>query len=291
MTKGSPPISRDASDLPKLFEFDPDRPLEYFLFPGEVEVISASNGGGFLSSATSISPRIEVDKARHEYRVANTNSLGRSTFDCDDRNFTMSAQIYTGKRLVTTTPNSIKFNKNWVAAGKNPDGTLKEEPGAFELVDFSARRHENQNVMDHYKETRVQVWLEHVDRFWWLLDTQISKTEELKDGGRRLRFDENAAGERQPAVGVYTMAASELLKTRYFKSEFHLADNQKYSVCTRMMQMKNIYYKTKSWKVFDDWSDENCAMFQYKPPNGEDKRSLLRKGRDIFSRLFGIGLL
>lgn len=283
IAKGKPEISRNKSDLEKLFDFDPERPNEFFLFPGEVEYIRADNGGG-----SSISPKIFVDRSRHEYSISVTHNLRR--LECDDVNYNMHATIRTGKRKVTTTPNSIQFKGKWVVGTSNKAGEYTEQPTEFELTDVSAQRYEGQNVSEHYKNTNVKVWLEQVDRFWWFADTKVSDNYELRDDARRIKWNDNP-NDSTPGEGIYMLPASELFKTRWFGSQFNLQPKEKYQVCTKMLQENNIYYKTKKFYFFTDWSEENCSMFSYTPPEGYDLRGGARKTRDFLSKLLGFGLL
>jgi hypothetical protein len=288
LAKGKPKVARSAGDLQSLLEFDPERPLEYFLFPGEAEYVVADSGSG---GGKSMSPHIRIDKSRHNYTFYTRGSGAR---ECDDVGFHMDGIIKTGTRKITTSPNSIEFRKGWVVANQDGAGRVTDEPGRYEFTDVSALRFEGQSVMDHYKDTKVEVWLEHVDRFWWLGDTRVSAFYRFENDQSRLKFNDDNPNDKTPGVGVYTMDAQDLMKTRWlghtFGTTFHLKPDEKYAVCSRMLHMSNVYYKTKFMYFFDDWSEENCAMFDYSE-NAADHRSGGRKVRDFFSRILGFGLL
>lgn len=288
---GKKEMSRKKEDLPKLFEFDPERPLEYFLFPGEVETVNVSNGGlmSFLTSARLITPNVSIGNPRHEYEVQLNSSRG-SSFECNDYDFSVHAKVRTGKRKITDSPNSIQFRPGWIVAAQNHDGSVKDEPGEFQLTDISAMRYEGQNVISNYKDTRVQISLNHVDRFWYFLDVKVGQWFEIPDTRSIIQWNDENPKDKTPAAAVYNVKSSDLRKTYYFGKEFRLKPDEAYEVCTVMHRRNNIYYDTETWYGRDIWSDQNCAVFHYRPKDGSDLRSGGRKFRDGLSRFVGFGL-
>jgi hypothetical protein len=288
LKQGKPDMSRTKADLVKLLEFDPERPLEYYLFPGEVERITVGNSAGLFSDDEVITPSVSIEHARNEYKIAVESSLG-SRFQCDDRDFSIKAEVTTGKRLITRIPNSIEFYKNWLVAPKDDDGNAIEEPGEFDLVDLSAMRYEQQDVSDHYKLAQVRVNLWQRGRGLWFIEGRVSKTFQVSDDQSVIHWGDQTPDE--PAVATYDIKASDLLKTRYLGSQFHLVPGATYDLCTKMFRDNNIYYE--SYWFFNRikwWSEYNCASFKYKAEEKNDLRSKPRKIRDFLSR-FGFGFL
>ncbi|MGE4234347.1 MAG: hypothetical protein AB7F43_13550 [Bacteriovoracia bacterium] len=277
IANGKPEIIRKTTQLEKLNYFDPERPLEYFLFPGEIERLVVSNG--WLTSST-MSPEIYVKDARHEYRILTNFESQR----CDDRDYDISGIINTIRRVKTHTPNSFEFDGDWAVGEKDKLGNFIEEPGAFYLTDISARRYEEQNIFDHYKDTEVAVRLREIDRAWFF-DRFISVELRFNDNTSVLERHETE-DPNSPLVGVYEVKASDLFQTPLFHSEFHLNPGKSYEVCVWVRRKNNIYYH-KSWLGFlDSWSDEKCERFTYNPPEGVDLRSSGRKLRDTITRIF-----
>lgn len=288
INKGKPALSRNASDLDKLMIFDPERPLNYFLFPGEVESVEASNGVLF-GGAEGLRPEIHIDHPRYQYSYNPQSTVGEVA-KCDDRDFQISSQISAGKRLITTTPNSVEFRKNWIQGAKNSKGELTDETAKFELTDISAMRYEDQNVHGNYKDTLVAVNLWHAHNFWWFLDTKAGRDWKTKDVDSIIQWHKENPNDKSPPVATYELKTSDLLRGRWTGSEFHLAAGNTYEVCTYMLRLNNIYYKTRKWYGAYDWSEPNCSMFKYNPDGGKDLRSGGQKVEDFLSHLVGFGI-
>ena len=271
---------KDASNLDQLLEFDPNRPLEYYLFPGEVEKVKIdNNGGGFLSGGSSIEPEVSIGNARHEYSISTLTNGRSGSRQCDDVDLRVEARIKTGKRLVTRTPNSIEFHKGWVDSRQNGAGELVDEPVKFYVTDIAARRYEVQNVFDHYKDTQVKFWLREIDRAWWF-DQDITEDLEMRDNVSILEQAREGEDAGEIHYAVYQLNASDLFKTPVFNTSFRLRPGRKFELCTSMWRKNNVYYYQNGWPkkwIYPNWSDKNCAMFTYNPPDGVDHRSGWRK--------------
>jgi len=297
LADGEPEISSHNTTLDKLLEFDPERPLEYFLFPGEVEPIEVSNGDGIFSSNDYIRPSVSIGRPRHDYAVRIRNSIGPESFLCDDRDFAIEALVQTGKRRVSYTPNSIEFRSNWVVSPKDASGAATETPGEFQLTDLSAMRYEQQNVLDNYKQTEVLVSLWQTSRFLWLIDSRVGQRYRAHDNTSILNWKKTDPSDKSPPVGVYNIPGIELTKSRILGHQFGLAPGKTYEVCTQMRRKNNIYYyQAGFWngRWGGAWSDMNCGMFIYKPnmSNYNDDRSGWRKFQDGFlGRIVGFGIL
>ncbi len=281
LAQGQPQIGRSVKDLDKLLLFDPERPLEYFLFPGEAETIEISNGWG----GTKLTPTVSIQKARHEYSIHVNTNVGPNA-DCDDRDIQVSASVRTGKRIRGPTPNSIEFRKGWAVGPQNENGEFTQEPAEFLLTDISAERYEAQNIFDNYKDSRIQVELWQLNRVLWAIDGRVSSKFQVQDNLSILKWTDDGL---TPPVATYDIKADDLYRTRWFEAPFHLTYNETYEVCTKVIRNNNIYYNTKMFYFFDQWSESNCSLFVYNPPDQNDLRTWGRKKRDFLSRLVGFG--
>ncbi len=270
---GMPEIAQDASQLGKLNAFDPDRPLEYFLFPGEVEHVRVSNDSG-----RSISPGVSIGDARHNYSIDTVVNGSRSDRRCEDENLKMDTLVKTLGRKVTTTPNSLEFREGWISTKLWGDATMTE-PSQFKVVDLSAQRYEGQNVMDHYKDSDVQINIREINRSWWI-DYFIGTGITEKDLHGELTAD--ARTNSGPDVAEYSFNAHDMMKTPWFGYDFHLHPGTSYQVCGRVSRSNNVYYDSKTWYGGKAWSEWNCAQFKY---SGSDLRSFGRKTADVLDQI------
>jgi hypothetical protein len=289
---GKPKISRGKSDLAQLLIFDPERPQDYYLFPGEMEQIEVSNGGGYFSAGTSITPSVSIANARIDYsqtgRIDVQSSYGNQ-FECDDRDFNIAAQIHAGNRITGTTPNSLEFRKGWVKGAQTATGAATEEPYSFQITDLSAMRYEGQNFNDHYKDTTVQVWMREVSRLWLSIDKTITYAPILSSDNSKIQWMETEDSNGNPPAGNYEIKAQDLLKTPWLKSETHLAPNSRYELCTRMINYNNVYYDTSYLYFWSNWSETICAVFDFNPEKQQDDlRSGGRKFRDMMANFLPV---
>ncbi len=284
LNDGKPKVNQDLNSLLK---FDPERPLEYFLFPGEREYVSASNGGGFFSSANYITPTVSIGRARHKYDIQVQSSRGQK-FLCDDVDFNMSATIRTGERVKGPTPNAIEFRGEWALGKKDSQGRFSEEPSRFYLTDVSAMRYEGQNKVDHYKEAQLEIELVHLNHLWWLIDLGVSHSLNMRDMQSRVKW--TTGTDKTPPVAVYEIKSMDLFKTDILGNDYRLAYNESYAVCTKMRRLNNIYYDTHKLWFFEQWSEANCSAFEYAPPGQKDLRSGGQRVADFLSRLVGFGV-
>lgn len=274
-SQGQKPIAHDKSNIEQLMNFDPDRPNEYYLFPGETETVNVTLNGG-----RTIDPGVSISGARSQHSVKITHGAG--TRECDDIDLNLKAAVSTGARLVTDPPNSIQFKSNWVE-GKKTQGQLAEEPYKFRLVDVSTMFYENQNVMDHYKDTKVEVRLRQLDRWLWV-DRFISKYVQVNDTTSIVGYQEDKS---LPPVATFEILAQDLFKTYWREKVFHLIPGKSYEVCSRMTRYNNIYYRTKGWFGRQIWSGWTCSMFIYNE-SAPDLRSGGRAFKDAFTRWFPV---
>ncbi|MBT4760804.1 MAG: hypothetical protein HOO06_03820 [Bdellovibrionaceae bacterium] len=291
MANGKPELNLDNSDLETLFEFDPERPSEYFLFPGEVERVRVSNVGDSwmnFGGRETINPEIFIADPRHEYIVRNTTNRGSGSLQCDDVDIEIKATVSTGKRKVTKTPNSLEFKGNWIFAETDSKGDLVREPGEYHITDIAAEYYEEQNVYDHYKNTEVSVQLVEINRNWWY-DVPVSNELELGDNLSRVQFDIEAVKRGEPSTAVFEVDAASLHLTGWFESEFNLHPGKDYLLCGKILRKNNIYYQNYDrdfilFKQGKGWSEPNCKLFKYKPSDDYDLRGSGRKLRDFVEK-------
>lgn len=271
LKQGKPEIARDKSEIAKLQKFDPDRPTEYYLFPGEVETLRVDNGSG-----SSIEPELDFTDARHEYEIQTVTNGRAGARECDDVDLRIQSTIVTGDRKVTKTPNSLEFRADWMVGGKpDPSGKVTDEPAAFRVADLGAQLYENQNVMDHYKDTQLQIRMLEINRAWaW--DRFISQSLTAQD----LQGDlvKTPVGDGDVRIATFEFDTMELLE--YPK----LHPGRKYELCGRVFRDNNVYYKKKTWWFGGKaWSEYACQQFEYEGP---DRRSGGRKTRDFIAKYF-----
>jgi hypothetical protein len=270
-----------TKDMAKLVEFDTDRPNEYFLFPGETEVIQISNSGVFniLAGGDTISPTVGIKGPRSKHTINWTvNGSSPGTRECDDVNLTVDASVSTGNREVTEPPNSIEFAANFVEAQKDSSGALKQQPFNFRLIDTSAMYYNEQNVMDHFKDTKIVVRLWQLDRFLWF-DRSVSGRHHVSDTKSVIGSDTSTG---LPPFATYVVKAEELLTTKWFGKRFSLRPGSSYQICAKMHRKNNVYYKETVMGI-EDWSPWNCQQFAYSE-TAPDERSGGRKFNDGVGR-------
>ncbi len=285
---------RAPTDLADLLKFDPNRPLEYYLFPGEIEQIQVSNGIGFFSGGESIGPEVQIKQPRYDYSKGiqiMSDMSGRSGrgVDCDDRDFHIDASVTTGPRLSSTaTPNSIEFRKGWINDDVNGDNILRSEDAKFNLTDLGEMRYENQNRVDHYKDTKVQIAIWQVHRAYWYFSHRVGRFFDMENNQTRIDWHDKEAVEvgKAPPPATYELMSSDLRQTPLWDAEFHLIPQTKYEVCARMVRLNNVYYNSTWMHFWTRWSDYNCAVFTYDPGKGEDRRGFLRRIQDGFLARF-----
>ncbi len=279
LANGAQDVGHSKSDIPKLQVFDPDRPLEYFLFPGEYESVRVSNDSGDYTS-----PSLRIPDARHEYNIATTINGRAGSVVCDDVDLNIETSISTIKRKVTKTPNSLVFKEGWLGAKKDLQGNASDEPYSYTVMDLSAQRYNSQNLMDHYKDDNVKIYLKLVNATWWV-DCTISSSVCVPDLQAILMKRKAQDETYQPRDGAYEIPAVDLHKTQWFSNSFNLNPGRTYLVCGRVLRKSNIYYDSKNWYGGDAWSEANCAQFVYAPPKGVDYRTGGRKFHDFVEHI------
>ncbi len=268
-------------DLSKLVEFDTDRPNEYFLFPGETEIIQVSNSGmlSILTGGDTISPTVGIKNPRSKHAISWTvNGGSPGVRECDDINLNVQATVNTGNREITEPPNSIEFAANFAEAPKDHTGSLKDEPNTFRLVDTSAMYYNEQNVIDHFKDTKIVVRLWQMDRFYWF-DRSVSGRMHVSDTKSVVGSE---AGSNLPPFATYVVKSQDLLTTKWFGKQFHLSPGVSYKLCAKMTRKNNVYYRETTWGM-EDWSPWNCQQFTYSE-GAPDRRGGGRKFNDGAAR-------